>query len=111
MVVKKVFIVLFCSGICFGQNPYEKHCVPCHATLPSSLQSMFMRYLAAYGGENNVKAGLRHYFRYPARDISVMPDLFLDRYGIKAPLEISEDDLSVALDIYWEKYKVIGRLE
>ncbi|HHO42231.1 MAG TPA: hypothetical protein ENN12_02620 [Epsilonproteobacteria bacterium] len=111
MVIKKILFLLLLSGFALAENAYEKHCIPCHVSLPSSLQNMFMKYLAAYGGENNVKVGLRHYFRYPARDISVMPDLFIDRYGIKEPLEIDEEELREAINIYWEKYKVIGRLE
>lgn len=70
-----------------------------------------MRYLAAYGGENNVKVGLDHYFHYPSKDISVMPIAFLNSYGINHHSNIDDAELKKAIDIYWEKYKVIGRLK
>ena len=57
-----------------------------------------------------VKAALRHYMRYPSKDISVMPDIFLDTYGVKEKLSISDRQLREAIDIYWEKYKVFGKL-
>ncbi len=94
-----------------GEDAYEKNCVHCHKKLPSSLQNMFMRYLSTYSGENNLKAGLKRYLKEPSRDTSVMQDMFLDRYGIKKPLKIDAEELERAIDIYWEKYKVFGKLE
>ncbi|MDD5405961.1 MAG: hypothetical protein PHE73_03335 [Sulfurovaceae bacterium] len=92
-------------------DAYDKNCVKCHASLPISLEKIFMQYLAAYGGKNNVKVGLDHYFRYPAKDISVMPSEFLNKYGVYYHYKNNDNELKKAIDIYWEKYKVIGRLK
>lgn len=70
-----------------------------------------MRYLSAYGGENNVKAGMLHYFIYPAKDISVMPKEFLTEKGIMNHSYIGEKNLQKSIDMYWELYKVKGRLK
>ncbi len=94
-----------------GEDVYEKNCVHCHKKLSSSLQNMFMRYLSTYSGENNLKAGLKRYLKEPSRDTSVMQDMFLDRYGIKKPTKLDEAELDRIIDIYWEKYKVFGKLE
>jgi hypothetical protein len=108
----RIFILLCIAAVSSNAtNAYEKNCVKCHASLPSSLQEIFMRYLAAYGGENNVKVGLDHYFKYPSKDISVMPIAFLNKYGIYDHSKINNDELKKAIDIYWEKYKVIGRIK
>ncbi len=103
-----VAIMLFSSH---ANNAYERNCIKCHEVLPFSLQEIFMRYLAAYGGENNVKVGLDHYFKYPAKDISVMSVAFLNHYGIDHHSKINEKELKQAIDIYWQKHKVIGRLK
>ncbi len=109
--VKRVLIFsLFVSGL-FAQNIYEKNCIPCHKTLPTSLQQMFKEYLLVYSGEENVKAGLKHYLRYPSKSISVMSELFIDNYGIKKPTALTQKELDEAIDIYWEKYKVFGKLK
>jgi hypothetical protein len=92
-------------------NAYERHCVACHATLPTTLQGMFKNYLLVYSGEENTKAAMKHFMRFPRRDTSVMSDLFLDTYGIKEPLNISDEDLQEAIDIYWERYRIIGKLK
>ena len=96
----------------FGpENIYEKECVSCHAELPMSLQRMFMRYLLVYGGEKNMKAGLKHYLKYPIKDITMMSDLFIDGYGIKKKTTLTDTQLDEAIDIYWEKFKVFDRLK
>jgi hypothetical protein len=95
-----------------AENAYERNCVECHKAFPMTLQRMFMNYLLVYSGEKNTKAALKHYLRYPLRDTSVMSELFLKNFDIKKPLRwISEEELDEAIDIYWEKYKVIGRLK
>lgn len=108
--VKKLFMLLALSIVVFADNAYERHCVPCHRELPTDLQGMFKNYLLVYSGEETVKAALRHYMRYPSKHISVMSDLFIDTYGIKQKLNISDQELKEAIDLYWEKYKVFGKL-
>jgi len=70
-----------------------------------------MKYLLVYSGENNVKAGLKHYLRYPNKDISVMSELFIESYGVKKKTTIHQEVLDIAIDIYWEKFKVFGKLK
>ncbi len=110
MVKPILLAVLLISGA-FSQDAYERYCVECHKELPTSLQRMFMRYLLVYGGEKNVKAGLKHYLKYPIREISVMSDLFIDNYGIKKKTTLSDNQIDKALDIYWKKFKVIDKLK
>lgn len=109
--VKNIFLAVFLISGLFSQDAYERYCVECHKDLPTSLQRMFMHYLLVYGGEKNVKAGLKHYLKYPLREISVMSDLFIDNYGIKAKTTLSDEQIDNALDIYWEKFKVIDKLK
>jgi hypothetical protein len=109
--VKNIILLLFLSSGLFSQNIYERNCVGCHKKLPTSLQRMFMNYLLVYGGEKNMKAGLKHYLEYPSKHISVMSDLFIDNYGIKAKTVLSSDEIDEALAIYWNKFKVFDKLK
>jgi len=109
--VKKFIIAISVSLSLYGQDAYEQHCVQCHKELPMTLQKMFMEYLSVYGGENNTKAALKYFLRHPRKDTSVMSELFLKNFSIKDPLIISDKELNEAIDIYWEKYKVIGKLK
>ena len=40
-----------------------------------------------------------------------MPDAFINRFGIKDKTKLNDEKLKEALDIYWEKYKVFGKLK
>lgn len=108
--VRSILIIAMLSSGIMAQDAFERNCVPCHKKLPTSLQGMFKHYLLVYSGEETVKAALKHYMRYPSKDISVMSDLFIHTYGIKRKLKIDDKELEQAIDIYWEKYKVFGKL-
>jgi len=109
--VKIIIAVFTLTFFVWSDNAYERHCVSCHRELPTSLQRMFMYYLGIYSGEKSVKVALKRYMRNPFRDVSVMPELFLDTYGIKQPLKLDERELEEAIEIYWETYQVHGRLK
>ena len=109
--VKSIIIFFLLNINVFSQNIYERNCVGCHKELPTSLQRMFMNYLLVYGGEKNMKAGLKHYLEYPSKHISVMSNLFIDNYGIKEKTTLSSDEIEEALNIYWDKFKVFNKLK
>jgi len=110
MVKNIILFVALTSGL-FSQNVYERNCVECHKGLPTTLQQMFKEYLQMYSGEENVKAGLKHYLRYPSKSISVMSELFIDNYGIKKKSRLNKKELNEAIDIYWKKFKVFDKLK
>ena len=109
--VRKLLLITAASLLLFGENAYERECVACHRKLPMSLQRMFMNYLLVYSGETNTKVALKYFMRHPRKDTSVMSDLFLKNFAVKEPMAISDKILDEAIDIYWEKYKVIGKLK
>ena len=109
--VRKLFLIFTLCTVIFAEDAFEKNCVACHQELPATLQEMFKRYLLVYSSESNVKAGIKHYLKYPSKDISAMSDLFIDTYGIKEKTTLSDKELEEAVSIYWEKFKVFGKLK
>ncbi len=109
--VRPIILSLVLVSSMFAQDAYERYCVECHKELPVSLQRIFMRYLLVYSGEENVKAGMKHYLKYPLKEISVMSELFIDTYGVKEKSTLKESDIDEALDIYWDKFKVFNKLK
>jgi len=108
---KFLFVIVAFVNILYAQNVFERNCVACHKKLSATLQEMFKRYLLVYSSETNMKMGIKHYLKYPLKDISSMSQLFVETYGIKAPTTLSKKELNEAVDIYWEKYKVFGKLK
>ncbi len=110
MVRNFLICFLLLSGV-YAQDVFERNCIPCHQLLPATLQEMFKRYLLVYSSEINMKAGIKHYLRYPSKDISTMSNLFIHTYGIKKKTTLSQKELDEVVDIYWEKYKVFEKLK
>jgi len=93
-------------------NIYEGNCIPCHKYgMPSSLEKMFMKYLKAYSGETTVKLTLKQFLKNPTKEDSVMSELFLSRFSVKEKSFLSDEDLSKAIDIYWDLYNVRNKLK
>ena len=102
-------VLLFLFGALWGGS-FDRNCVPCHRKEGVSLRLTFMNALLIYSGEHNMKAGLKYFLRHPSRETSVMGEAYFRTHRLKAPLTLPERELDEALDEYWERYKVIGRL-
>lgn len=90
---------------------YEKNCVSCHKQIPVGIDKYFYRYLLKYSSENNLKKAMLEYMQAPSKESSVMPEAFISRFGIKKKSSLDKDELQEAIDIYWDKYKVFGKLK
>lgn len=90
---------------------YENNCVKCHNKIPVSIDKYFYRYLLKYSSERSVKNAMAEYLKSPNKDTTIMPEAFITRFGIKDKTKLSEEQLQKALDIYWDNYKVFGKLE
>ena len=111
MVKKLWIIILLCSQLSMAEDAFEKNCVPCHKSLETSLEEMFKNYLLLYSSEANVKIGIENYLRFPSKEVSAMSRLFITTYGVKQKIELNTNTLREAIDIYWEKYKVMDKLQ
>ena len=102
-------VLLFLIGALWGGS-FDRNCIPCHRKERVSLRLTFMNALLIYSGEHNMKAGLKYFLRHPSRETSVMGEAYFRTHRLKDPVTIPEGELDEALDEYWERYKVIGRL-
>ena len=90
---------------------YINTCVKCHKKIPVSIDKYFYRYLLKYSSERRVKEAMAEYLKNPSKETTIMPKAFIKRFGVKKKTKLDEKDLQKALDIYWEKYKVFGKLK
>jgi len=109
--VKFMFVVLTIVISLNASNIYEKNCVSCHKKIPVSIDKYFYRYLLKYSSKTNVKAAMKNYLKIPTKQHTIMPDAFINRFGIKKPTKLNDKQLDEALEIYWDKYKVFGKLK
>lgn len=92
-------------------NTYKNNCLKCHNNLPVSIDKYFYRYLLKYSSERSVKDAMINYLKKPTKETTIMPKAFINRFGIKKPSKLNDIELQEALSIYWEKYKVFGKLK
>jgi len=111
MVRKILLSVLLIVTLEAGENSYETNCLACHKQLSFDLEKIFFRYLLKYSDEISVKSALIDFLNNPNTDTSVMSKEYLRSFGLKQKSDLNEKDLKEAVDIYWEKYKVFGKLK
>lgn len=109
MVRKTLLVLLLAAALHSGV--YEQNCVSCHKKLPVDIDKFFYRYLLRYSSEKAVKKAMQDYLKNPDINKTVMPEEFIERFGIKPKSTLSDKELKEAIDTYWEKYKVFGKLK
>ena len=109
MVIKIIIIFLLLSSL--SADIYKENCVECHRTIPVSIDKYFYRYLLKYSSETDVKKAMREYLLNPQKEKSVMAEAFISRFGVKRNSSLNDEELKDALDTYWEKYKLFGKLK
>ena len=109
--VKRMMILVSVLSTILSANIYEKNCVQCHETLPVSIDKYFYKYLLVYSSEEDMKSAMINYLKVPLKETTVMSASFISRFGVKKETTLPEKELKKAIDIYWEKYKVFGKLK
>ncbi|WP_121626369.1 hypothetical protein [Poseidonibacter antarcticus] len=111
LILTLVLLVSFLNAAKTKKTVYENNCIKCHRKLPVSIDKYFYRYLLKYSSEDRVKESMFRYLKKPSKDMTIMPEAFIKRFGIKKKTTLSDKKLYKALDIYWEKYKIFGKLK
>ena len=109
--VKKIVVVLSFSAVLLNADIYKTNCVSCHNKLPVSIDKYFYRYLLKHSSQREVKKAMYDYLKAPSKERSVMGESFINRFGVKKKSSLSNRKLKKALNQYWERYKVFGKLK
>jgi hypothetical protein len=114
--VRKVFVFLMIFNCVVSaedsmeKNIYEKNCISCHKPISIGLDKIFFRYLIKYSSELSVKSAMIDFLKEPNIQTSAMTDEQLRLLGVKLKTRLSDKELEEAIDIYWERYKIFGKL-
>lgn len=109
--VKKIFFICSICVSIYGIDIFDKECVYCHKMITVSLKDVYFKYLLRYSSEKSVKSVMFFYLKNPNKNLSVMPKEYIRVFGIKEKAKLSDDDLKKAIDIYWQRYKVFGKIK
>jgi len=111
MVKKIILVLILVLSLQAEKNIYETNCFACHKQLSFNLEKIFFRYLLKYSDEISVKSALIDFLKEPNIDTSVMSKEYTRSFGLKQKSELNSQELKEAIDIYWEKYTVFGKIE
>jgi len=103
-VEKKIVSLLFAALALHGGDLFEERCAKCHNQIQKPLKPIFFDYLLHYSSERRVKEAMREQLLNPdpAKSITGQKEPFLH--------PIDPDELDILLQIYWNRYKVIGKI-
>lgn len=90
---------------------YDLNCVGCHKRMPVTIDKYFYRYLLKYSSEKDVKLGMFEYLKNPTKEKTIMAESFITRFGIKKKSNLDDERLKEAIDSYWDRYKIFGKLK
>ncbi len=107
---KLAVLLVGCGIVLHAGNAFDRTCIPCHRREQVALRSTFMHALLVYSGHENMKAGLKYFLRHPRRDSAVMEESFFATHPLHPPLSLDDATLDQALEIYWKRYTVQGKL-
>ena len=51
------------------------------------------------------------YLKNPTIEKTIMSESLVKRFGIKKKTKLSDEKLEEALDAYWDRYKIFGKLK
>ena len=105
--------MVLCSLQTFAEptSVYERNCVACHRKLPVTLDKFFFNYLLKYSSERRVKEALRRFLKHPTKKKALASEELIRKYGLMPKSKLSDTNLRKAIDIYWETYKVFGKIK
>jgi len=100
----KLILAFLLSFPLYGQDLFTQRCVRCHQKIGLPLKKIFFEYLLYYSSERRVKEAMRKRLLDPSSQKSI--------FGSKPPYrhKVNPDEIDILLQIYWNRYKVIGRL-
>ncbi len=107
----RLIFILYILINTLNADIYKQNCLKCHNKIPVSIDKYFYRYLLKYSSEKNVKFAMTKYLKKPIKELTIMPKAFTKRFGIKKRTKLTDKQLKEAFNIYWEKYKVFGKLK
>jgi hypothetical protein len=103
--------LIFIFAFSLNASVYESNCIPCHKNQPVKLDKLFYRYILKYSSKEDVTKALKEYLKNPSFYKSVMPRGYINRLGIKLPTKLNEKELDEAIEEYWQRYKLKGRIK
>ncbi|BCD60604.1 MULTISPECIES: hypothetical protein [unclassified Nitratiruptor] len=106
---KIVFIFLIQIAL-FSQTLFDKRCIPCHQKKHIDLKAIYFNYILYHSSKSRTLKAIRKFLLHPDPKKSLLPYDYKKRTKGVYKHKIKEKELEKALEIYWTRYTVIGKI-
>jgi hypothetical protein len=104
-----IFFILSFQTIFADTTLFDTNCKNCHFS-HRQLNIFISRYTLQYSNENDIKKAIFKYLKNPKKENSVMPIGFLNRFGVKKPIQLNDKLLKKSIDQYYQIYNLQKRI-
>lgn len=102
---KNILVILIFLSYLNGEDIFATNCKSCHAN-NLQLTMIMSRYTLKFSSEKRIKEAMKNFLKQPSREKSTMPLGFLSRFNIKEVTTLNNEELDLALDIYYKQFNL-----
>jgi len=98
----KIALNLLLSTLLWA-NVFDQKCETCHTRIHKPLKKIFFDYLLYHSSERRVIEAMKQNILHPDKKRNLSKNLY--KHSVK------QNELDILLQIYWNRYKVIGKIK
>lgn len=102
-IIKILIIVIFSTTL--YSDAFDKNCLECHQR-ERQLKMFISKYTLKYSSSSKIKEAMFKYIKNPSAKTSVMPRGFLNRWGVKEEIFLSDIEIKESIDNYYKRYNM-----
>ncbi len=106
---KITLFLLIMIGTQLSAN-FQTACIECHNKEGIPTQELYKRYLVKYSAHSAIKEAMFHYLKNPSIKTSIMPEPFINKFGIQKRTTLSDKALKSYINELVETYNLRKKL-
>lgn len=109
MVKTIILLVIFFTASNSSQS-FEEACIKCHIEGNIPNEVIYKRYLSKYSSHKKMSEAMVDYLKNPTKQKTIMPPRFIDIFGLKEAMTLSDDELNKHVNELIKTYDIKKRL-
>ncbi len=93
-----------------ASTSFQAKCITCHKAEGIPTQELYKRYLVKYSSHRAIKAAMLKYLKNPSIETSIMPEPFINKFGIQQKTSLSDEALKHYINQLVDRYSVKKKL-
>ncbi len=95
----KIFSIIFLISFSLNASEsFEKACLKCHIETNVPNEVIYKRYLLKYSSKAKMREAMVAYLKKPIAEKTIMPSRFIDIFGLKERMKLSDVMLNKYVD-------------